>query len=304
MKLKEICFLFISLVVILFTIFCDSVQKPEIAFGVVTDIQYCDAEPNNTRFYRSSVKKLEECVQVFNSKDLDFVIQLGDIIDKDFASYDSILPIFELIKHTKYHVLGNHEFSVRGRYKNSLLQRIGLEKRYYDFKIKSWRFIVLDGNDISIHRTQYGTDERKKVEDLFNTLAKKKTDNIQKWNGSIGEVQLEWLKNRLEKSCQENESVIIFCHFPVLPREWHSLWNDEKVVKTIEAYDCVVAYINGHNHWGNYELHNNIHYLTVKGMVETVDTNAFAVVKIHNDSLNVIGYGREPSRTLNIGKQY
>ena len=302
MKFKKNSYLIVFLVLILFTFFCDSVEKPELSFGLVADIQYCDADSNDTRFFRSSIKKLEECVKVFNSKKLEFVIQLGDIIDRDFASYDTILPVFEKIKHTKYHVLGNHEFSVRGRHKNSLLQRIGLEKRYYDFKIKSWRFIVLDGNDISIHRTQYGTEERKKAEQLFNTLAKKKTENMQKWNGSIGQAQLEWLKDRLEKSSKDKESVIIFCHFPVLPREWHSLWNDEEVVKTIEAYDCVVAYINGHNHWGNYVLHNNIHFLTVKGMVETVNTNAFAIVEVFPDKLNVIGYGREPSRILTFGK--
>ncbi|MBC8181287.1 metallophosphoesterase [candidate division KSB1 bacterium] len=302
MKLNRYNFLLVFLVLILSIIFCDSVEKPEFTFGVVTDIQYMDAEPHKSRFYRSSVKKLEECVQVFNSKDLEFVIQLGDLIEKDFASYDTIMPILEKIKHTKYHVLGNHEFTIRSRYYDSLMDRIGLEKRYYDFKINSWRFIVLDGNDISIHSTKHGSEERKEVEELFNTLVKKKTQNMQRWNGSIGEQQLEWLQNKLEKSCHDKEKVIIFCHFPVLPREWHSLWNDEEVYKTIEAYDCVVAYISGHNHWGNYVLRNNIHYLTIKGMVETADTNAFAVVEVYPDSLNVIGYGREPGRTLNIIK--
>ncbi len=302
MKFKKISILSVFSVLILFTIFCDSVEKPEFTFGVVTDIQYQDAEPQKSRFYRSSVKKLEECVQVFNSKDLEFVIQLGDLIEKDFASYDTILSVFEKIKHKKYHVLGNHEFSVRGRYLKSLLQRIGMDKAYYDFKINSWRFIVLNGNDISIHGTQYDSEERKEVEELFNNLAKEKTQNMQRWNGSIGKQQLEWLKNKLEKSCHDKEKVIIVCHFPVLPREWHSLWNDEDVYKTIEAYDCVVAYINGHNHWGNYVFQNNIHYLTLKGMVETVDTNAFAIFKVYPDSINVIGYGREPSRSLTINK--
>lgn len=86
--------------------------KPEFAFGVLTDVQYCDCDPRDGIYYRNALAKFEECVHEFNSKDLSFVIQLGDIIEKDFASFDQVLPIYEQLVMRKYHVLGNHDFSV------------------------------------------------------------------------------------------------------------------------------------------------------------------------------------------------
>ena len=43
-----------------------------------------------------------------------------------------------------------------------------------------------------------------------------------------------------------------------------------------------------------------VHYLTYKGMVDTNNTTAFATVQITTDSILVQGYGREPSRSLQI----
>ena len=68
----------------------------------------------------------------------------------------------------------------------------------------------------------------------------------------------------------------------------------------IDAHDCVAAYLNGHNHAGNYAIRNGVHYLTLHGMVETPDTTASAVINVQEDSLIVHGTGREPTRTLTL----
>ncbi|PON11016.1 hypothetical protein C2W62_47030 [Candidatus Entotheonella serta] len=41
-----------------------------------------------------------------------------------------------------------------------------------------------------------------------------------------------------------------------------------------------------------------IHYVTFHGMVETSETNAFAMIDVFPDHLAIVGYGREPSRKL------
>jgi hypothetical protein len=61
----------------------------------------------------------------------------------------------------------------------------------------------------------------------------------------------------------------------------------------------VKAYINGHNHKGKYGQKNGIHYLTLKGMVET-ESNAYSIIGIFQDRIKVIGYGRETDRVLPI----
>lgn len=293
-------FIFLLLIIPLIYFGCSTSNEPIFSFGVVSDIQYADVESHDVRHYRESLKKLQECVDTLNTKKLTFVIQLGDFIEKNYASFDTVFSVFNKLNMPKYHALGNHDFSIRDRYKESINKKFGLEREYYDFKIDSWRFIVLDGHDISFHKRWEGSEIYSQSIKIHSELQHKNQQNAQKWNGAIGKAQLEWLKNKLNQANSQNEKVILFCHYPVFPREWHTLWNDEELLSLIDNFDCIVAYINGHNHAGNYAARNNKHYLTIKGMVDTPDENSFAVVDVYTDSLKVTGFGREPSRTLII----
>ena len=66
----------------------------------------------------------------------------------------------------------------------------------------------------------------------------------------------------------------------------------------IDRYDHVAAYMNGHNHAGNYATRRHCHYLNFKGMVETEKKTAYAVVRFFPDRLEVVGRGIEPDRSL------
>ena len=50
-------------------------------FGVITDTHYADREPSGTRHYRDSMLKMQEAIREFNRKNLDFIIELGDMKD-------------------------------------------------------------------------------------------------------------------------------------------------------------------------------------------------------------------------------
>ena len=50
-------------------------------------------------------------------------------------------------------------------------------------------------------------------------------------------------------------------------------------------------------------MKNGIHYLTVRGMVETEDTNAYAVVHVSDDRIEIDGRGRQPDQVLVLGAQ-
>ena len=272
--------------------------NPEFSFGVLTDVQYCDCEPRNDRYYRNALAKFEECVREFNSNDLAFVIQLGDIIEKDFASFDRVLPIYEQLMMPKYHVLGNHEFSVSQKKKSTVEERLGLENPYYDIRVKGWRFVILDGNDISTYRVPKGSAAYRSAKTRLEVLQEQGLPNAKKYNGALSDPQMNWLRKTLNQACKAGEKVILFCHHPVLPKNTNTLWNDTEVMNLIESYDCVVAYISGHYHPGNYQKKNGVHYLTLLGMVDTPDENAYAIIEIYPDRLQIIGYGREPSRAL------
>ena len=272
--------------------------KPLFSFGVVADAQYADQDTLGTRFYRESPKKLAACVDDLNARDLAFVIDVGDLIDKRFESFGTMLPIYNRLKAPRYHVLGNHDFAVGPQEKPKVLETLGLARGYYDFAHGPWRFVVLDGNDLSLIAAPKGSERYKEAEAMLQRVKESGAPNAMTWNGGLGTRQIEWLKATLSRASQAGERVVVFCHFPVHPPNVHNLWNSDELIGIMESHRCVVAYINGHNHRGNYAEKKGIHYLTVQGMVETRDTTAYAVVEVHGDRLRVIGVGREPSRVL------
>lgn len=273
---------------------------PHFSFGVIADVQYCDQESRGVRHYRSSLMKLEECVEDLNSRNLAFTIQLGDLIDKGAESFDTILPLFNRLKMPAYHVLGNHDFDVPAGRKGDVCGILGLEERYYDFRVQGWRFIVLDGNDLSLYARPEDSAKHREAAAMLKGLKEKKAAFAQVWNGGVGSEQMAWLEAVLKEAEDKGERVVVFCHFPVYPHNAHNLWNSMEVVRLLESFRCVKAYINGHNHAGNYGERENIQYVTLPGMVDTPDTSAFGWVEVFEDRLELNGRGRAESRTLLI----
>ena len=271
--------------------------KYKFSFGAIADCQYCSGPNRGSRHYSSSVGKLKECVTELNKHDLKFTIHLGDFIDRDYISFDTVFPIYQSLKMLAYHALGNHDFDVADEYKDKVPERMGMKSKYYEFSVEDWRFVVLDGNDVSFHAYPKGSSEYKNAEVYY----RENKIRSPKWNGAVGEKQISWLRKILINAEKKREKVSLFCHFPVYPVDPHNLWNAEEIISLIEEYSCVKAYINGHNHKGNYSQKNGIHYLTLKGMVET-ESNAYSIIHVHQDELKVMGYGRETDRTLLIRK--
>jgi hypothetical protein len=276
-------------------------QKPLFKFGAVADIQYCDCEPkiHKGNYYRSAPGKLQECVRELNSQDLEFTIQLGDFINSNFESFDVVLGIYRQLKMPTYHVLGNHGFPDEYGHRE-VMAKLGMERAYYDFCVKGWRFIVLDGNDISLQAYSKGSERHNRAEALVDKLTREGKVNIKRCNGAIDSEQIAWLKKRLRAACDAGEKVIIFSHFGIWPQGKFNLWNDTEMLGIIEQYDCVKAHINGHVHEGDYGIKEGIHYLTMEGMMITPDTSAYAVIEVYPDFLKVDGYGRVPKRILEI----
>jgi len=277
------------------------VEMPVFSFGLIADVQYANVEPAGTRFYRESLEKLKACVEDLNTHDLDFVIQVGDLIDRDFASFDDLLPIYKKLNAPRYHVLGNHDYAVSENRLTDVPKRLGLKRRHYDFAIGSWRFVALDANEISLYTHPKTSDAYRESEAIYDELVARDAPNAKPWNGGMRPEQLNWLRKKLDAASKAGERVIVFNHFPVFPLgDRHNLWNDAELMEVLDRFDCIAAYIAGHNHDGGYAIANGIHHLTVMGMVETEDTTAYAVVDVHSDHLEVTGFGREPSRVLGL----
>ncbi|MGY8639924.1 MAG: metallophosphoesterase [Verrucomicrobiales bacterium] len=276
-------------------------EKPLFSVGLIADAQYVDADPGGIRHYRNSIQKLGDAVKSINEADVEFSIHLGDVIDRDFASFDDILEPLRELKTPVHQILGNHDFSVEEDDKPNVAAKMGIKNPYYAFSKNGLRFIFLDGTEISTFAQPIGSVIHQEASAMLAEFKAKKRKSAQNWNAAIGPKQLAWLEGQLKEAVKAGEKAIISCHYPILPDNSHNLWNDQEVLAVIEkSSKTVVAWFNGHNHAGNYAERNGVHYVTVQGMVDTADTNAFGVMDVFSNALKISGSGRVPDRVLSF----
>jgi 3',5'-cyclic AMP phosphodiesterase CpdA len=289
---------------ILLTVTCilSAAEAPTLRFAVLADVQYADKPTNGKREYRESKAKLVDAVREINRQDVDFVIQLGDLIDAGAESLAAILPVYEGLRAKQYHALGNHDFAP-GR--AALLEQLAMPDPYYDFTVKGWRFVVLDGMDVSVGGGwPAGSPNLLAGEQMLDSLTARSSPNAVPWNGGVGEAQQRWLRDTLQAAERAGERVIVFCHFPVLAAAStpvHLLWNHDAVLSILSASPAVAAYMNGHDHHGGYAEANGIHFTTLEGVVESGADNAYAIVELFSDRLEIRGHGAVSSRSLALG---
>ena len=109
---------------------------------------------------------------------------------------------------------------------------------------------------------------------------------------------------RLLKKCEKKGlSVLIFSHHPLYPQSDFSALNGNEIVDTLSKYSCVKAAFSGHHHAGAFGYYKNIPLITLEGMVETENQNAYAIVEISQDHLLVKGQGRASSYSFKLSRQ-
>lgn len=267
-------------------------------FGVVADPQYAPVPPRRTRYYANSLWKLSDAIADLNGQELDFAVTLGDIIDRHWQSYSHILPLYDRLETPHFFVLGNHDFDVAGDYLASVLRVTGLDRAYYDFAAGGVRFLVLDGNEISLFANPEGSARHDAATARLAAMESAGAPNAKRWNGGISDAQFAWAEETIERAKAAGEPVIAMGHYPIYPKDQHNTWDDARLLELFSGHDNVVLYMNGHNHAGNYGQAGGTHYLNFKGMVETADTTAYAVVSVHDDRIEIAGRGREDDRVL------
>lgn len=272
-------------------------QKPLFSFGIIADAQYCDCDPVGTRYFRSSLSKLKEALSTFRIDSPRFVINLGDVIEKNYESYKPVFRIFDASVYKIHHATGNHDYEVEARLKKRIPPLQDNKNGYYSFNYDKFRFIILNGNEIST----YASNNKTVIEEATNIISRLKDEgekNAIDWNGGISMKQLEWLTGQLNAATQNDESVLIFCHSPVWPENEHNLLNYKEILAILGKYSNIIAWFNGHNHAGNYGNYNMIHFITMKGMVETEENNSYALVEVYKNKIWIKGRGREKSQIL------
>lgn len=311
---------------------------------MIADIQYVDAndamnfQQTKWRRYRSSLEIYRQALRSWtHDYKVDFSIILGDLIDGRAAAHktqhtclNALLEIEKQLPLPRYLCFGNHCHYCFSRAElkalaarsciardhdqsNCPLQPNGLELYYSWSPAPGWRFISVDGYEVSLiaagshehHANACALVKQHNPNDLtdsngwFDNLPADKRRFVP-YNGGISQAQLHWLEGLLRSSCQRKEKVVVFCHQAIFSpdRPKSLLWNAEEVLSVLHRFDdTVVLWLAGHDHKGQSAVDpHGIHHLVPPAPIEceSGDT-AFGVMEVHAEHLRWIWHGSPPT---------
>lgn len=267
-----------------------------VRFGVISDLHYADNDPvnDNNRYYRESIEKLRECVQVMNKEKVDFLIQLGDFKDQDNDNPDeektleylrTINDEFEKFEGPKYHVLGNHDHDSIS--KQQFLDNISIHglkhsRSFYSFDLNGFHFIVLDGN--------FKADGQAYDHGNFD------------WKEAyIPQNQRKWLQEDLRGT---DSPTVIFVHQRLDRTEENKAYciqNSDQINEIIHDSGKAVLVMQGHYHPGDITRDKGLNYYTIRGAItgSGLENNSFAIVDIDSKlNMKVTGYRRASTESF------
>lgn len=273
--------------------------------GIIADPQYDDRDPDPAqgRYFRQSLAKLEEAVAHFNTQSLDAVVVLGDLIDRGFENLAPVLARLDALNAPRILLPGNHDFIVRPDLLMGVYDALDMPAPYHHRRIKGLRLIVIDGNEISVFAPPVGDARRGQAERRLSEMQASGAANAQAWNAGMSIEQKDWLRRQLDEADKAGEPVIILGHYPLHPFTDHCLWDAEEIAALLASSPAALAYLCGHDHRGNCAERGGVHFINACGMVDTESDNAFAVLTVYSDRIEIVGHGREPSRSLSLSPE-
>lgn len=260
-------------------------SRATLRVGLLTDIHYADKDAVNTRFYRQSIDKMNEAVEYFNAVNLNFVIELGDLIDaapsveQEIEWLKTIEARYARLRASRHYVLGNH--CVDTLTKKEFAAHTKAVGSHYSFEQNGFQFVVLDACF-----KEDGTPYERKNAHWQDT-----------W---IPESQMAWLSDLLSKS---DLPTVVFAHQRLDHDEKHCVKNAAEVRSILEKRGNVLAVFQGHSHKNEYQEIGNIHYTTLVAMVdgEGEADSGYGVLEILPDTtLRLQGFRKQISRDFLI----
>jgi len=266
-----------------------------VRFVVITDLHLGPVPLNNGTSYimgdRAHSVLRGIVSEVLSGSELDYVIQLGDLVHEsappvdlglDRSNLQLALTTLESTQRPIYHTIGNHDAVNLDL--PDVLKILGLKSAYYTFESSGMHGIVLNSNP----------------KNPGNPIV-------------IDETQKTWLKETLQRL---QGPVFVFLHHSLAEQEltgnfWFAgkpelcLVNNRKEIREIiESSGKVVAVFNGHLHWHNITYHNSIPYVTLRSCVDNFNlsgmpTCAYAYVELTSTHMLLDIRGKE-ARKLEI----
>eukprot|EP00667_Euglena_gracilis_P013374 EG_transcript_13792 len=294
--------------------------KPELSFGLITDLQYADLPDGVSflgfrRYHRASVPRLERAVAPWAQEPcLQFAVQLGDVVDshtdnRSGTALRAILAPLRRLPRPVYHLPGNHDLAVLPRTALCALNGAAAEPAacYGVVRHGPIDVLLLDSYDWSV--VGWPANHPNRAAALAWLRARNPNANLNipptkrgpamrfvAFNGGLGPAQLRWLRRALSAAAAAGRRAVIFCHALVSPagpgHEVALLWNYEEVLAIIDESPAAVAIFSGHFHPGGYATNSRgVHFLVLNGTIECATADCFGTVDVFRDCLVVRGFG-------------
>lgn len=299
-------------------------------FGLISDVQYADV-PNGygysgrARFYRNALAVLKRAASEWERESISFGVHLGDSIDgicppgESTAALRKFLDSCSVFTGKTHHIIGNH--CLYNHPRAYLMEQLGIESpeegcAYYSFSHEGFRFIMLDGYDVSAEGWPEGHPKRECALSLLEKINPNANQNspvglhglnqrFVRFNGSVGQRQLHWLRETLTEAETAGEKVVVFSHQPLYPETTNPtclLWNYAVVLALLweKPPGLVVACFAGHAHRGGFAKDaHGIHHQVIEACLEAPpDLDAHAIVSVCADKLVVTGRGMVQSTQM------
>jgi len=269
------------------------VADAPLSIGLFAD-PHCGRGVLATRHFGDSPAKLAAAVDAFNARRVDFVVNLGDTIDRleddptDPREYVAeARAVVDRFNGPRHVVLGNHDVACLTK-ADFLAQAGGAGgASTYSFDHGGFHFVVLDTNHF-----EDGSDI---------TPETTSEDWSDEW---LGQAQLDWLADDLAAAGET--PTVIFSHAELGPRfldgaeQPHAVKDSDVARAIIQSAGNVRAVLQGHNHPGQIATWADIPYITLSAMCEGPgpENNAYAIAHVSpGGDIGLEGLGKQVSLT-------
>ncbi len=248
--MKSLKFLFntIAVLVCLFLLSNASYSKT-LNFAIASDAHYLKDPAVNSSLY-AAPKALRGFVDRVNEKNYDFVIFLGDNIDKsNEETLQAFLKTTKKIKTPYYLVMGNHDV-----HKIS-----GLDKKEYNLIVsKENKYQKKAENSYYFYPSS----------DVIVIVLDSVSSGMPSGHGVFSSKTLKWLDEVLSKN--KNKKALIFQHIPYYApyeKPEYEILEKPEYKAVISRHDNILAIFSGHYHKESlYKEDNGIYHICVPAL--------------------------------------